>query len=59
MGLEMQNMPKLLDYERLTLAELSAAAVAPSLEQRRVHLDQASVFATLSERSKNLAVVAG
>ena len=41
------------DYERLADAELTAAAIADTLAQRRAHLDQASVYATLSETIRN------
>ncbi|MCK8456960.1 hypothetical protein [Sphingomonas faeni] len=41
------------DYERLADAELYAAATADTLAQRRTHLDQASVYATLSETIRN------
>ncbi len=37
------------EYERLADAELNAAAIAVSLPLRRAHLDQAAVYATLSE----------
>ena len=41
------------DYERLADAELNAAATADTLSQRRAHLDQASVYATLSETTRH------
>ncbi|WP_107958000.1 hypothetical protein [Sphingomonas aurantiaca] len=38
------------DCDRLADAELNAAAAAETLDQRRAHLDRASVYATRSER---------
>jgi hypothetical protein len=46
---------KKIDYEQLALSELEAAAASSSIERRRAHLNQAGVFATLGERSRNVA----
>jgi len=43
------------DYEKLTIAELDAAARSTTSEKRRAHLDQAAVFAALGERARGYA----
>lgn len=49
------NLP-IRDYEKLTIAELDAAARSTTLEKRRAHLDQAAIFATLGERARGFAL---
>lgn len=46
----MSDTPPTRDYEKLTLAELEAAARSNTLEKRRAHLDQAGIYAALGER---------
>jgi hypothetical protein len=50
---EMRDVKK-IDYEQLALSELESAAASSDIERRRGHLDQAGVFATLGERSRNV-----
>jgi hypothetical protein len=40
------------DYERLTIAELKAAARSDTAEARRAHLDQAGKYAALGEKAR-------
>jgi hypothetical protein len=51
----MCKLLKTVDFEALTLSQLKAARSAPTPERRRVHLDKASVFATLGEQVRALA----
>jgi hypothetical protein len=44
--------PEHIDYEKLTLAALDAAACAATAEQRRLHLDRASELATAGEAAR-------
>ena len=48
----MQTIPAEVDYERLAEAELEAASKAETDSQRHHHLDQAAVYAALSENSR-------
>lgn len=41
------------DLERLAFAELDAAAVAEDREEKRLHLDQAAIYALMSERQRD------
>lgn len=43
---------RVVDYDKLVLAELDAAARSTSKEQRRSHLDMAAQFAALGERDR-------
>ncbi len=43
------------ELERLALAELRAAAAAPTPEAKKRHLDQAAVHATAAERARRAA----
>jgi len=43
------------DYEKLASDELEAAARADTIEKRCAHLDQAAIYAALSERSREPA----
>ncbi len=52
----MSDRPKARDYERLTVSELEAAAQAETPEQRRMHLNQAGVFAALGEKTRGYAL---
>ena len=52
----MSDSLPLYDYEKLTIAELDAAARSATPETRRAHLDQAAVIATLGERARELAL---
>ena len=52
----MSDSLPLYDYEKLTIAELDAAARSATPEKRRAHLDQAAIFATLGERARELAL---
>lgn len=54
MGTALQTTPAEIDYERLAEAELEAASKATTDLQRHRHLDQAAVYADLSEKSREL-----
>lgn len=41
-----------VDYDKLVLAELDAAASSTSKEQQRSHLDMAAQYAALGERER-------
>ncbi len=41
-----------VDYDKLVLAELDAAAGSTSKEQQRSHLDMAAQYAALGERDR-------
>ena len=43
-------MEQSAEFERLAMAELSAAQEAATEEARRTHLNQAAIYATESER---------
>jgi hypothetical protein len=49
---ELAELPERIDYEELTLAELDAAARAPTPEQQRLHLDRASELAAAGEAAR-------
>jgi hypothetical protein len=49
---ELAELPDRLEYEKLVLAELDAAAGARSPEQRRRHLDRASELAAAGEAAR-------
>ncbi|RYF22515.1 MAG: hypothetical protein EOO77_03925 [Oxalobacteraceae bacterium] len=44
------------DYEKLTIAQLDAAAHSTTMEKRRTHLDQAGIYAALGERARAFAL---
>ena len=46
-------VPHNINYELLTEIELDAASTAKSDCERRSHLDQAAVYATLGERYRD------
>jgi hypothetical protein len=48
--------PRHIDYEKLTLAELEAAAEASTAEQRRLHLNRASELATAGETARRTEI---
>jgi hypothetical protein len=48
----MSDTFNLIDYERMTLAELEFASQAATPDQKRFHLNQASVFAALGEKQR-------
>lgn len=48
----MTETQELIDYERLTLDALDRAAQARTPSNRRDHLNQAAVYATLGERTR-------
>lgn len=41
------------DLERMAFAELNAAAVTEDREAKRLHLDQAAIYASMSERQRD------
>ena len=45
-------MEQSAEFERLAMAELSAAREATTEEARRTHLNQAAIYATESERAR-------
>lgn len=49
----MSDTLNLIDYERMTLAELELASQAAIPDQKRIHLNQASVFAALGEKQRD------
>lgn len=48
----MSDTPPIRDYEKLTVAELDAAARSSTMEKRRAHLDQAGIYAALGEGAR-------
>lgn len=46
------------DLERMAFAELDAAAVAEDREEKRLHLDQAAIYAAMSERQRDAEAMA-
>lgn len=46
------------DLERMAFAELDAAAVAEDREEKRLHLDQAAIYAAMSERQRDAQAMA-
>lgn len=51
----MSNAFAMQIFEELTVGELEAAARSRTIEQRRIHLDQAGIFAALGERVRGFA----
>lgn len=49
LGASMSNEAQALEYERLAILELEAVSSAPVDKARNVHLDQAAIYAHLSE----------
>ena len=49
----LQTAPTDIDYERLIEAELAAASEAATNQQRNRHLDQAAIYAALSEKHRD------
>lgn len=52
----MSNVLGAPNFEELTVAELEAAARSGTIQQRRIHLDQASIFAALGEKLRGYAL---
>ena len=52
----MSNALPIRDYEKLTVAQLDAAARSTTMEKRRAHLDQAGIYAALGERARAFAL---
>lgn len=52
----MSDNRSIRDYEKLTIAELDAAARSATSDKRRAHLDQAAIFAALGERARGFAL---